>query len=301
MTFHYLTDYLWNGVVMSTEEHVPLGVAPLSALDLSPTEYIRAAAAAGFSAIGLRASPVGHGDPEFPLDISTSGFRDITSALGESGLEVLDLEVFSIGPETSSDDWLPVLDVGAELGASYLNVVGVHPSLEAFEEIVGRLTEDARDRGILPVLEPVAYRPLNDFNEAVRIARTVGCAVEMDVLHFIRTGASLDMVAANRDLFPILQICDAPARLDDQRADLEAIAAERGGEDLQIIESRSLRLPPGQGDGPIRELLQTLGGATRLSVEIPNVRLRGELSAADYLRLLCQTTQAYLSAEPQKH
>ncbi|GAA1682370.1 hypothetical protein GCM10010977_30080 [Citricoccus zhacaiensis] len=286
---------------MSPEERIPLGVAPLSALDLSPTEYIRAASAAGFSAVGLRAYPVGDGDPEFPLDTSTSEFRDITSALSESGLEVLDLEVFSVSPETSQDDWLPVLDVGAELGATYLNVVGIHPLLDAFEEIVGRLTEDARDRGILPVLEPVAYRPLNDFTEAVRIARTVGCAVEMDVLHFIRTGASLDLVAANRDLFPILQLCDAPASLSDHGARLEEIAAERGSDELQVIESRSLRLLPGQGDGPIRELLAILGDATRLSVEVPNVLLRDGLPAADYLRLLHETTHAFLSAELQTH
>lgn len=281
---------------MPPDQRIPLGVAPLSALDLPVLTFVRAAAEAGFDAVGLRAHPVSRMDPVFSLDTASRSFRDLQGLVADTGLEVLDLEVFTIHPGVERAQWMPVLEAGARLGARYLNVVGGHPSLEAFEQVVGRLTADALDHGIMPVLEPVAYRQLNDFRQAIRIARAVGCAVEMDVLHFLRTGASLETVSVHRDLFPILQLCDAPASLRDHGEALTTLAAARGEDDLAVTESRGLRLLPGDGDGPVHELLALLGPSTRISVEIPNVRMRGGLSGERYLAFLHDAARAFLAS-----
>lgn len=283
---------------MNTKETHVLGVAPLSALDLPPAQYIRSAKAAGFGAVGLRVAPVTPDEPKFPRDVKSREFLDVLNALEETGLEVLDIEVLAIQPGTGPEQWTPVLELGAMLGATYLNVVGDHPSLADFADIVGQLTTDAHAHGLQPILEPVAFRPLNSFDTAVRIARETGCAVELDVLHFLRTGASLSTITDNQDLFPVLQICDAPAELAGHGGALLPLSSSGTLADLMIAEARARRMLPGDGDAPIRELLEALPDAPRISVEIPNPELRDGLPAGDYLRLLREAVALYLEASP---
>lgn len=272
-----------------------LGVAPLSALDLSVTDYVRAAAGAGFAEVGLRAARILDSDPEFPLDVDSEAFAAIERAIADTGVTVLDVEVFSIGPGTTPADWEPILEVGRRLGASYLNVVGNDPDFGAFTGQVVRLSRDARAVGITPVLEPIAYRPFDSFRRALELAERAGCAVELDVLHFQRTGATLELVASAPEAFPILQLCDAPARLGTRLGELRELA---GAEDpllLQAAESRSLRQLVGEGDAPLAELLRILPDDVHLSVEVPNVNVRGELNGAAYLALLAERTRQALA------
>ncbi|MFT4470506.1 sugar phosphate isomerase/epimerase family protein [Arthrobacter sulfonylureivorans] len=273
-----------------------LGVAPLSAIDLPHAEYVRAAHAAGFGAIGLRLEAVSVTDVPFPRDRGSKDFRGIVSALAETGLEVLDVEVLSIRPDTTREEWLPLLELGAELGASYLNVVGDHPDLTAFADIVAALTVDAEIFQIQPVLEPVGFRPLNNFDTAVQIARAAGCGVELDVLHYMRTEADFSTIADNPDLFPILQLCDAPTELSGHGERLIPVARSRKMVDLMIAEARDLRLLPGHGNAPIGELLAALQRTARISVEIPNTELRAGRPAPEYLRMLASETTAYLGS-----
>ena len=73
-----------------------LSLAPLTVLPASPLEQIDAAQAAGFDAVGLRLQPV------MPTDIDIMGNadlrRDIERRLAATGLKVLDIEVFRVGP-----------------------------------------------------------------------------------------------------------------------------------------------------------------------------------------------------------
>lgn len=282
---------------MAPQQQVKLGVAPLSALDVTVEEYVVGAAAAGFAAVGLRAFPVLDTDPQFPK-LGSQRFSDLRHLLSDEGIEVLDLEVFSVRPDTVRDTWLPVLDAGQQLGASLLNIVGDHPSLAAFEEIMTELTADAQTFGIVPVLEPVAYRHLNDYPKSVEIARAVGCKVELDLLHFMRTGATLEFVEEHREMFPILQLCDAPQDILSIREALLPHAASDGKQDLMMAESRSMRQLPGEGDAPIDQVLKILGEEVPVSVEIPNAAQRGDLDAAAYLLLLAEHARAFLSGAP---
>lgn len=286
----------------ATNENHGLGVAPLSALDLPHADYIRAAHAAGFGAVGLRLEQVTPSDPPFPRDRRSPGFRKVREALEDTGLEVLDVEVLTIRPGTGPKHWMPLLELGAELGAKFLNVGGENPSLSQFADTVGRLTQDAHTHGLQPVLEPVAFRPLNNFDRAVDIAREAGCAVILDVLHFVRTHTDLTTIAKNADLFPVFQICDAPTEPPrhgnpgDRQGSIPNLV-----EDM-IAEARSQRLVPGDeaGVAPIRELLDILGTATRISVEIPNANLRANRLATDYLRMLHTSVAEYLSESPRR-
>ncbi|MCW4385486.1 sugar phosphate isomerase/epimerase [Salinibacterium sp. SYSU T00001] len=281
--------------MVNDDKPVQLGVAPLSAITTPPAEFIRAAHAAGFSSVGLRPMQVSETDAPFPLDLSSADFAGIKRALDETGLTVVDIEVLSVTPERTREEWLPMLDAGAALGARLVNIVCDDPSLSRFVETLSAITVDAHERGLEPVLEPVAYRPLNSFPRAVEIAREVGCAVELDALHYLRTGAELSTIADNADIIPILQLCDAPASIAEQADALRPLASDGSDTALAIAESRARRLLPGEGVVPLTALLDALSPEVAVSVEIPNVPLRGDSSASDYLAVLHRAAMEYLA------
>lgn len=272
-----------------------LAVAPLSALSESPADFVRAAHIAGFASVGLRVFPVSASDRPFPIDIGSRAFRGVRNALDDTGVRVTDIEVLSVTPELSREDWLPGMEAGAALGAELVNVVGDDPSKARFADTVARIAQDARDHGLLPVLEPIAYRAFDSYRVAFDIAAEAECAVELDMLHFVRTGTAVATIAAHADLVRIVQLCDAPASAADHGDALRGLAADDTEAALQVAESRLLRLLPGDGVAPIAELLRVLGPDTPISVEIPNAGLRGERSAAEYLALLGAAASDFLA------
>lgn len=278
---------------------VQLGVAPLSAITTPPDEFIRAAHAAGFGWVGLRLMAVTDTDVPVPTDIRSAGFARVQEALNDTGVGVLDIEVLSVTPERRREEWLPVMEAGAALGASLLNIVCDDPALDRFTETLAVITADAQSLGMQPVLEPVAYRPLNSFPRAFEIARQVGCAVELDALHFLRTGGELSTIADNADIIPVFQLCDAPATIAENADVLRGLAVDDTDTALAIAESRAHRLLPGDGAVPIQQLLDLLPTTVRISVEIPNTELRGQRSAGEYLASLYSAARTYLaSADP---
>lgn len=269
-----------------------LGVAPLCAIDATPEQFLGSAARAGFDFVGIRLTPV------TPADITYvpggPEFRRLQSLLGDTGLDVLDVEVFAITPSTTRDDWMPILEMAGELGATLFNVVGDQPDLGAFADTVGQLSEDARQFSITPVIEPIAYRPMNSYALAVEIARSVGCAVELDGLHVVRTAMDVELVAQNRDLFPILQLCDAPAEVRSWDADRPASA--RPGDSDMVIESRLNRLLPGKGAAPLAAMRDAVAPGTSVSLEIPNLALQAEHDVDSYMALLFREGRTFVGA-----
>jgi len=103
-----------------------LGIAPLCAIEASPADYLQAAATAGFDFVGIRISPVTQVDPVYSPD--GPEFRHLMTLVADSGLDVLDTEVFRVTADTTSAVWNPILDMSARLGAKLINVVGVDDS-----------------------------------------------------------------------------------------------------------------------------------------------------------------------------
>ncbi|MGB3414235.1 MAG: TIM barrel protein [Microbacteriaceae bacterium] len=247
-----------------------LSAAPLSYINTDAADWIRACEAAELDFIGLRLSRVGD-EYQFPLDVNSREFRELKSLLDDSRIQALDVEVFILHEHTQRDEWLKVLVAAEVLGATYINVLGYDADFGRFEAMVSAMTVDARNHGIVPVLEPVAYRALNSYTEAIRIAKNVSCFVELDGLHFVRTGAALSDIADNPELFPIAQLCDAEAVIPSFGAALRLELGAGPDESDQIVESRYLRTPAGQGIAPWRELLNVLPDTTIVALETPNV------------------------------
>jgi hypothetical protein len=99
-----------------------LSLCPLSVLPCSPLEQIDAACAAGFDAVGLRLVPTLDTDIDVMADKSLQ--LAVERRLQATNLEVLDIEIVRIGPETNLTALVPMLEYGRGIGARYLTVTG---------------------------------------------------------------------------------------------------------------------------------------------------------------------------------
>jgi sugar phosphate isomerase/epimerase len=122
----------------------------------------------------------------------------------------------------------------------------------------------ARPHGINVVCEFLPIFPLNTLSMAAEIvenSRATNGGVLIDNLHLSRSGSSIEEVSGlPRELFPYLQICDAPSTRPTDFGGL-------------LDEALNGRLCPGEGSLPIVELLQVVPNVP-LSFEVRSKFLR---------------------------
>jgi sugar phosphate isomerase/epimerase len=235
----------------------PLGFAALNSVEADPVELAEAAARAGFSAISARLSPADLPDGRR----YGSGSLVLTkSRLDELGVDVLEVEIARLRPETSRDDLESLVDGAALLGAPYLNTIGDYPEEERISEELARLDEICSSRGVRPVLEFMHHSQVKTLAQALRIVTTAGVrspALLVDSLHLARSGGTpADVATLDPSLMPYAHICDArmpgPTTIEDLRAEA------RGG-----------RLLPGHGGLSLLGYIGALPPAIPLIVEVP--------------------------------
>ncbi|XAS74556.1 TIM barrel protein [Micrococcaceae bacterium Sec5.1] len=248
-----------------------IGLAHLSALHLSPPELVQAAANAGFTSVGIRVYPATKGESTYPMAIGSTMFVHTIDRLAGTGIAVRDVEVFTLNGNRGRAEWEPVLEAGAALGASVLNVIGSDPDGGRLRDSLAALVEDARAFGIRPSVEPISYQPLATVPGAGLLVQQTGCGIMLDVLHFVRAGGRIgELEHLPAGAVTVIQLCDGPA----DTPDLPVPRAMPLGQDVngspRQIESRSKRLAPGEGVFPLREILD-LFPDTPISVEVPDV------------------------------
>lgn len=242
-----------------------LALACLDYLDTPAEQLVAAAAAAGFTHVTLRVT--GSRDP-VPADVGADPrrLRRVRRELAASGVAVLDVEVVRMGPDLTDDEISRAAGLAAELGAGYLLTVNAgFDRIEATARLAG-IVERAAGSGIRPCLEPMRFSACRTLGDAVATAVPAGAGVLVDALHLQRSGGGPDDLRAalaqhGAELFPYLQVCDAPAVIADD--DEEALRREAIGD----------RLLPGDGELPLAALLAELPGVP-LCVEAPYRGLR---------------------------
>lgn len=229
------------------------GLEHLTLLDVPPPDLVTVAAAAGFSAVGLRVSPATDDERPWPMSPGSPMLAETALRCADLGITVLDVEAIRLG--RGSVAVTPVLETAAALGAGFVNAICEDPDLSRLAGEFAGLVQAARPYGVRPVIEFMAYRSVRTLDDATAVvAGSGGGGILIDALHVQRCGVSLD---ALRELTPALvtyvQLCDAPA------------AAPAG----EIAEARSGRLLPGDGELPLRELLAALPDGIPVAVEAP--------------------------------
>jgi sugar phosphate isomerase/epimerase len=265
-----------------------LSLCPLSVLPCSPLEQIDAAYAAEFDAVGLRLVPTLDTDIDVMADKSLQ--LAVERRLQATNLEVLDIEIVRIGPETNLTALVPMLEFGRGIGARYLTVTGrirdeCRPADEApTVSKLRQLCELADRYGIRPQIEFMAFRGIGSLAEATHMINLVehpNLAICIDVLHHFRSGGTVASVS-NLDATTIsgVQLCDALA-VAPPLAELPR-------------EARYGRLELGEGDLPLRDLLMVVPADVPVAVEIPSLR-RSRLSITERAKELSQCARLILS------
>jgi sugar phosphate isomerase/epimerase len=232
-------------------------------LDASPLELIDAAAAAGFSHVGLRIVPPVP-DPAWRSIVGDIRAENaVKQRLAATGVKVLDIEAFWMEPGSHVDAWKPAFAFGAELGARYLVVICNDPNRSRATDNFRRICTVAAEFGLLPALEFIPYTCVAQLSDALQIVHGTGATnagLLIDLLHLSRSGGSpADLTRVPPGLTHFAHICDAraatPATTDELRR-----------------EARSDRLYPGEGALPVQEFLAALPDGTPVAIEAPNPR-----------------------------
>lgn len=230
-----------------------LSIAAATLKDLGPADTVAVAAEAGFDGAGIWFDPATWTD---------SVAREVRGRLDDTGIVALDMEPIILGPDGDPGDRL--VDAAAEIGAHHVLVASRLADRDAVAERFAELCRRAAPAGVKLVLEflPVfGIRTLDDALTAVRAAGEPNSGVLVDSLHLARSGGSVDEVAAlPAELFPYLQVADAPAEPPDPS--LPGLLDE-------AINGRSL---PGQGGLPLTQLVEAVPGVP-LSAELRSAEL----------------------------
>ncbi|SHM67384.1 sugar phosphate isomerase/epimerase family protein [Roseibium suaedae] len=265
-----------------------LSVAHLSAIDLAPPAFLEAAAEAGFEAVGLRLIRVTDTSPGYPLMEDPAALRQTRSAMASTGLRVADIEFVKITSQTNIEALLPFLDAGAELGAAQVITAPYDPDLTRLADTLGRLSEEARARGLGTVLEFFPWTNVPDLAACWQVVSQAGphTGLLVDSLHFDRSNSSLDLLKAlPKDRLPFAHLCDArcqPAYSEEEL--LETARAER--------------LAPGDGQIDLAAFLDAFDPDLPLGIEVPmNAKAAAEGSPA-VLKHLYRRTSEFLENLP---
>ncbi|TFV58915.1 sugar phosphate isomerase/epimerase [Mycobacterium sp. PS03-16] len=240
-----------------------ISLAPLTVVELTPPETVGCAAAAGFDAVGLRLIPATPQEPKRPTIGMTPMIREARRRLDDTGLELIDIEVLRLTPDTDvRADYLEFLETGAYLGARQILVAGNDPDRARMADRFAELAALAALFGLTPNIEPMPYNDIGTVAQAVAVLRAAGhpnAGILIDALHFDRGGNTVaELNPLPRSWFNYVQLCDAPA---EQPADRDAL----------VYQSRSARQLPGQGGLDLDAMLHALPADLPVSVEAPIV------------------------------
>ena len=155
---------------------------------------------------------------EFPAgaqDVMTLDLPEVERRLADTGVRVLDVEVFRLTPDTRVEQWAGVLEISARLQATELLVHGADPDEARLIETFGRLCELAGRYGLRANLEPMPWVDVSNIASALRVLRSAGRAnggLLVDAIHFFRAGDSLaELARVPRGYLHYVQLCDARA------------------------------------------------------------------------------------------
>lgn len=276
-----------------------VGVDHLTMLDVSPPELVTIAGEAGFDAVSLRVAVSTPGEEPWHMAPGSPMLEETVRRLDDTGLGVLAVEVFRIGPGARPGEYESAFESGARLGARYVTVNSDDPDIERAAETFAALTAAARPYGLRALIEPIVYTKVPNLDEAVHIAEgSGGGGVLLDSLHFQRYGGSLEQLRSlDPDLLSYVQLCDAP--LDPPSGLPRPGRMPRGqstdGTDLQL-ESRAMRMLPGDGELPLAEFLVAIPAEIPVSVEAPVVSLWETLSPVEFARRAREAAEDVLTA-----
>ena len=248
-----------------------LSLAHLTVIQASPPELVRIAAGAGYDCVGLRLLEVTPGDA-WPILHDPQLLTATKTSLADHGIEVLDVELVRLMPETRVKTFEPMLEIAAELGARHVLTQGHDPDWNRLVDNFSAFCSLAETFKLTADIEFLTWTEMKSASRAWTLIRDAGntnAGVTIDTLHFSRSGCSLaELEEIPAELFHFVQISDAAGPVPETTEGL-------------IFTAREDRLNPGDGDLDLTGILSRLPGNIPVSVEIPNSSLAKRMPVVD--------------------
>jgi sugar phosphate isomerase/epimerase len=261
-------------------------LAHLTLLQCNPPDLIEVAARAGFDYVSLRAIPVTPNEPKYPFGEDKNLLKRTKTALAETGLKLLDIELARILANVDPKVYVPAFEAAAELGGKHVLSSGWTPDRTYVSEKFAELCELAEPFGLTVDFEFVTFAAMGTLADAASVVKGAGRengGICIDTLHFFRSNTLLsELDSLPKTWFRFMQLCDAPkeapATVDElifaARADRKFLG--EGGLDLASVINRLQVMP--------------------YSLEIPNARLALTTSPLEFARKALETAKAYLDS-----
>jgi sugar phosphate isomerase/epimerase len=251
-------------------------------LELPPQEMVTCARDAGFSHVGLRLIPATPNEPAYETIGDTPVIRETLARLADTGIRVLDVEILRLEPATQANDFLPLLETAARLGARNALVADNDADEARFTDNFAALCDLAAPFGIAPCLEAMPWTDAKSFADGARIVGNVSrdnVGLLIDAIHFDRGGSVASEIGnVPASWLRYFQICDAPAQ---RPTTIEGL----------LHQARAERLLPGEGGLDLRGILRALPRDVPISLEIPQRELARTMPAIERARRALAATQ----------
>jgi sugar phosphate isomerase/epimerase len=264
----------------------PISLAALTVLELTPPEMVDCAAEAGFSHVGIRLLPATPTEPQYDIVGDTPLLREVEQRLADTGIKVLDVEIFRIKPDTRVGDYEAAIATAARLGASELLVAGNDSDEARLIDSFAAFCDLAGSYGLGADLEFMPWTDAKDLTQAARIIERTGrdnAGMLIDPFHFSRSRSRIEDIAkVPPSRFHFMQFCDVPAAIPPT---MDAILAEARGE----------RLFPGEGGVDLLGLLRAVPRDLPLSLEVPTLTLAKTVGATERARRALAATKRMLA------
>jgi sugar phosphate isomerase/epimerase len=260
----------------------PLSLAHLSLIDHAPEQLIRTAAEAGFDLVDLRLAPATPTDRVYANDELKALCRTSPPILRDAGLAVWDVEIIRLNDQTRAENYLPLIETAANLGARRMKLVCDSTDHARIAAIIGRLCDLAAPFGLTLDLEYMIFSGVKSLSAAIALATTAGrpnLQVLVDALHWVRAGDIAELPTADPAWLGYVQLCDGPLKGPT-------------GRDALIQEARTQRLAPGEGEFPLGDLLAAMPSGCVASMEVPLPPGRDPLMHARHLSQAARATIA---------
>lgn len=261
-------------------------LAHLMLLEHSPLEIIKIASRTGYQFVSLRLTPVAQGEAVFPLTGNREMLNAVKTCLRDHDIRVLDIELARLGPNEKPEDYIRILETGAELGARH--VICQLPDADKFRAAgkFARLCELAKPHGLTIDLEFPSWTETSRLSDAVYYlsqADKPNAGILVDILHFARSTSTIrELKAIPKEWIHFVHLCDASREIPTSLDEL-------------IFTARNNRQFPGKGGINVLEIVEAMPRVP-YSLEIPNEMLRKELGSEEYARQAIMTAREYLTA-----
>ncbi len=264
-----------------------IGLAALTVLELAPPDMVSCAREAGYDAVGLRLIPATPTEVQHAIVGDTPLARETERRLAQTGIPVLDIEIFRLTPDTVVAGYRAALETGARFGAREALVAGNDPDEARLTASFAAFCDLAAEYGIAGNLEPMPWTDVRTFAQGARIVQAAGRAnagVLIDPIHFDRAGdVPANIASAPAGRLRYMQLCDAPARRPQDTQTL-------------LFQARAERMMPGDGGLDLAGILRAVPRDVPLSLEIPMQQLTQTLPAVPRTRQMLDKARRLLAS-----